>query len=333
MPFEIVPFADTLLDDAAKLLAARHRTWRAQVPLLPARFEEPAIARGSVEAAWQTLGARGVAALDGSILLGYLIGTPRINLQLGRTAWFELPGHALASGQSAEIYRDMYAALAPVWLEQGCFAHYAMIPACDDEALRAWFTLSFGQEHAHGLRDITEDNLPVTVDAKSDLTIRQAVPDDEDALRGVADLIFRHYAEAPVYAPFFPESVAELQDGYAGLIAEADTTVWLALREDRLVGFQAYVPMEQTLDALLIPEHCCELLVAATLPEERGRGATRALMRRAMAWSRKDGYTSYITDWRVTNLTASRVWPRLGFQTAAYRLTRRIDERMAWARG
>ncbi|HEV8192288.1 MAG TPA: GNAT family N-acetyltransferase [Ktedonobacterales bacterium] len=116
-------------------------------------------------------------------------------------------------------------------------------------------------------------------------------------------------------------------------MAEADTTVWLALRGDRVVGFQAYMPMEQAPDALLIPEHCSELLVAGSQPEERGRGTTRALMRRAMAWARKVGYTSYITDWRVTNLTASRVWPRLGFQTVAYRLTRRIDERIAWARG
>ncbi|HEV8192287.1 MAG TPA: hypothetical protein VGP82_12535 [Ktedonobacterales bacterium] len=212
MPFEIVPFVDALLDDAAKLLVARHRTSRASMPLLPARFEDPAVARGAVAAAWQTLGARGVAALDGSTLLGYLIGAPRINLQLGRTAWFDLPGHVLAPSQSAELYRDMYAALAPTGLDQGCFARYAIIRAYGDEALYAWFALSFGQEHAHSLRDITGDNILVTADAKSDLTIRQAASGDEDTLRGIADLIFRHYAGAPVYAPFFPESVGELQE-------------------------------------------------------------------------------------------------------------------------
>lgn len=333
MPFEIVPFTDALLDDAAKLLAARHRAWRASMPLLPVRFEDSTVARGAVEAAWQTLGAHGVAALDGGTLLGYLIGAPRIHFQSGRTAWFDLPGHALAPGQDAELYRDMYAALAPVWLEQGCFAHYAMIPASDDAALRSWFALSFGQEHAHGLRPIAEEEASGTAEANLEFVIRQAAPGDEDALRGVADLIFRHYAKAPVYTPFFPESVAELQDGYADLIAEADTTIWLALRGDSLLGFQAYVPMEEAPGVLLVPEHCCELLVAGTRPEERGRGTTRALMRRAMAWARKEGYSICITDWRVTNLTAGRVWPRVGFQPAAFRLTRRIDERMAWARG
>lgn len=332
MPFEIAPFTDALLDDAAELLANRQRAWRAYMPLLPARFEDVVVARGAVESAWRTLGARGVVALDGGKLLGYLIGAPRVSLLSGRTAWVDLPGHALAPGQDAELYRDMYAALAPAWLEQGCFAHYAIVPAYDDAALRAWFALSFGQEHAHGLRAITEDD-GVVNDARSDLTIRRAASGDEDTLRDMADLIFRHYTLAPVYAPLPPETVVELQEGYSELPTEKDTAVWLAFREARPVGFMAFVPMEQKADALLVPEHCCELMVAGTQPEERGRGATRAMMSHALAWARNEGYTTSITDWRVTNLTAGRVWPHLGYQTVAYRLTRRIDERMAWARG
>lgn len=330
---DIVPFTDTLLDAAAELLAARHRVQREHAPLLPARFEEPMVARGAVEAAWRAPGARGVAALAGGTLLGYLIGAPRIDLQLGRTAWSEFPAHALAADQSAELYRDLYAALAPVWLEQGCFAHYALVPASDEDTLRAWFALSFGQEHAYGLHTISQDDIQQAAEAESDLTIRRARPGDEEALRGVADLIFRHYAGPPVYAPFFPESAAELREGYAGLIAEADTIVWLALRGDRVVGFQAYVPMEPAPGAMLVPERCIELMVGATRPEERGRGAARALANQALAWAHKEGYTACIADWRVTNLTASRAWPRLGFQIVAYRLARRIDERIAWARG
>jgi hypothetical protein len=38
-----------------------------------------------------------------------------------------------------------------------------------------------------------------------------------------------------------------------------------------------------------------------------------------------------VTDWRVTNLLSSRFWPRQGFRPVVYRLTRRIDARVAWA--
>jgi ribosomal protein S18 acetylase RimI-like enzyme len=36
------------------------------------------------------------------------------------------------------------------------------------------------------------------------------------------------------------------------------------------------------------------------------------------------GYTAMVTDWRVTNLLASRFWPKRGFRTAFLRLYRSI---------
>jgi hypothetical protein len=44
------------------------------------------------------------------------------------------------------------------------------------------------------------------------------------------------------------------------------------------------------------------------------------------------GYSCGIADWRVPNLEASRFWPRQGFRAAFYRLARRIEERVIWAR-
>ena len=45
------------------------------------------------------------------------------------------------------------------------------------------------------------------------------------------------------------------------------------------------------------------------------------------------GYRYCITDWRSTNLQASRFWPRFGFRPVGYRLVRRIDGRIAVAGG
>lgn len=38
-----------------------------------------------------------------------------------------------------------------------------------------------------------------------------------------------------------------------------------------------------------------------------------------------------LAEQRSTNLLASRFWPRLGFRPIAYRLVRRVDQRIAWA--
>ena len=39
---------------------------------------------------------------------------------------------------------------------------------------------------------------------------------------------------------------------------------------------------------------------------------------------REAGYTTIATDWRMTTLTSSRTWPRLGFRATFYRLFRGV---------
>ena len=51
--------------------------------------------------------------------------------------------------------------------------------------------------------------------------------------------------------------------------------------------------------------------------------------RRSLAWARETGRRRVVTDWRMTNLLASRAWPRLGFRPTFYRLFRAIAERAA----
>jgi hypothetical protein len=141
----LVPFHDDFLADAAELLAGRHRRDRAALPELPARFEDPAIARGAVQAAWRRPRASGVAALSDGRLVGYLVWDLTIDAFRGRIAWMRGAGHALGPDADADLYRDLYAAAGPRWLAYGCFKHYALVPAADDAALAAWYGLGFGQ--------------------------------------------------------------------------------------------------------------------------------------------------------------------------------------------
>src|SRR5919201_442769 len=107
---ELVPFADEHLEDAARLLAARHARHRRAEALLPKRFEDA--------------------------------------------------GHAVAE---AEDVRDLYAAAAGRWVEEGRTRHYALVPDTDSALLDAWFRLGFGQQQAHGSREIptrTEVQVP-----------------------------------------------------------------------------------------------------------------------------------------------------------------------------
>jgi ribosomal protein S18 acetylase RimI-like enzyme len=332
-PFDLVPFSDRHLDEAAALLAQRHRRDRAACPLLPARFEEPAAARAAVEAIWRRPGARGVAALDGGLLAGYLIGDAVAEPVRGRCAWVRLAGHALAEGVDAELYRDLYARLATGWVAQGYFDHYALVPAGDRTALDAWFALSFGLEHAHGLRALAVPEEADAVRHTPGLEIRRATADDRETLADVSQWLRRYQAGPPIWGAALPEDTSQIVTGYTDMAGDEAATVWLAFRDGQVAGFQAYFSAEMSDDNPLVPPECVDLSVAATHPDLRGRGVGSALTQTGLADAAARGYTACVVDWRVTNLISSRFWPRQGFQPAVYRLVRRVDPRIVWAQG
>lgn len=328
----IVPFNAGHLPDAGALLAARHQRERRTLPHLPFQVEDPAVAHAAVTALWQRPRTSGVAAFAGDRMLGFLFGETIVDTQRGRLAWISLAGHALAPQVDPELYRDLYAAAGPAWLAQGCFDHFVLLTAAESMVSEAWFALGFGKEQAHGLCPLPR---PAGFESVTDagIIIRAVTVADKPVLRELAPLLSRHFAAPPCWGPSLPERIDELRDGYAGLVDDAETIVWLAEVDGEVVGFQVYDPFPMTDDNPLIPEHCAVLTVAGTRAAYRGRGINRALTQFGLRDLVVRGYQVCETDWRVTNLEADRMWPRQGFRPTVFRLGRKIDPRIAWATG
>jgi ribosomal protein S18 acetylase RimI-like enzyme len=327
---EIAPFQDKHIGAAGALLAERRRRDRLRLPELPARLEDQAVASAAVAATWHQTSASGAAALRAGRLVGYMLGRRVIDETWGRSAWVRPAGCALAPDEDAELARSLYAALATPWVEQGIFFHFALLPVADPALLHAWFSLSFGIEQVYGLADLAQLDLSPAPPVPG-LVIRRAGPEDRQTLADFSDIIWRHQVQAPVWGIMLPEVVAEQRTGWAELVDDANITVWLAFLDGEPVGCQCYWPAEPADDDMLTPDGCCELSVAGTRPHVRGRGIGTALTRHNLAHARAAGYRTCITDWRSTNLLAARFWPRQGFRPVAYRLVRRVDQRIAWA--
>ncbi len=172
------------------------------------------------------------------------------------------------------------------------------------------------------------------------LTIRRAELADLEASLELDEILPRHQSQAPVYAPYWFGEYAPFADKEAirqesiEILQDENAKFWLALRNGRIVGYQLYMPASphfEKIDNLMVPEQCSYLAIAATREEEQGRGVGRALTAHGLAAAQSGGYTHCFTDWRVTNLLSSRFWPRQGFRPVAYRLSRRLDERIAWS--
>lgn len=213
---------------------------------------------------------------------------------------------------------DLYAFSAQRWVDEGRTRHYAVVPALDDH-VGAWFRLSFGAQHAHGIKEVEEATWPPGA--------RRAEDRDIDALAELSPLISRHQWLAPVFSGVeWNKDEAELRVMLAEDIANDELGELVYERDGRVVASFEIVPVEKgsMQHGLAEPEGAAYLGWAASLPDVRGSGAGVALTEAASAWARERGYATMVPDWRETNLLSSRFWPARGFRRCFLRLYRSI---------
>jgi GNAT superfamily N-acetyltransferase len=306
--FEIIPFSDRHLDDAAELLARRHARHRQVEPLLP-----EVDYRAAVEAEWRTDGASGVFARSAGDAVGYLIGSP---MSFPGGTWLRAGIAGLALEGDAERMRDLYAAAAQRWFDDGHLHHAVFVPAHDRDLIDAWFRLSFGASAYLAMRD-TGGEEPYD----GGVTIRPGTRDDfGDAARLDVEM---HKAMRP--SPSFSNaSIQSVAEAYEEWLSDEDTDVYelfVAERDGRTVG---HILLYRRPPDLRVPENSIDLAQASTEPEARGTGVGRALTAHVLRWADEHAIPVMTTDWRITNLWASRFWPKRGFRPTFLRLYRSI---------
>jgi GNAT superfamily N-acetyltransferase len=309
---EIHPFAEEHLDEAATLLAERHRRHRETEPLLGDAYDF----RAEIDALVRADGASGVVGTRDGRVVGYLLGTAKEERRWGANVWVEPAGQAV---EEAEEIRDLYAAAAERWFDEGRARQYVLAPAADHALLDAWSRLSFGVQAAHGIREVPEVAWPDGV--------RLARADDVEGLVELPPLLVEHQARPPVFGIGLPrETPEEIRAEILEDVANPDFGDLVAEQDGRIVGAFQLVPAElSSMHAgLARPERAVLLNWAATRPEVRGSGAGVALTDASFAWAREKGYETMVTDWRETNLLSSRFWPKRGFRRSFLRLYRSI---------
>ena len=317
---EIRPFSNAVIDQAARLLAARHRAQRLVEPGLSPVFEAPAAAETEIETLAATEGASGAVALRGGAVVGFLIGVPRDRLW-GPNVWVEGAGHAVAE---PEIIRDLYGLAAARWVEDGATSQYVVVPATDPALVDAWFRLGFGQQHVHAIRAAAGAGESLRL--PTGVAVRRAERRDISVL-GQIDVVFsEHQARSPVFSMLAVPSLQDVTNEWEEELDDPRFTTFVAEHDGRVVGSAIGCSIEESSEhrGIVRPAGAGHLSFAAVLPEARGLGAGRALGEAVLIWARDAGYPTVVTDWRETNLLSSRAWPRLGFRPTFRRLFRAI---------
>ena len=206
----------------------------------------------------------------------------------------------------AEAVRDAYAAESPGWPP----LHFAIVAPVPD-ALEPWYRLGFAQMHVYGVRASGGERFDA-----AGVTVRRGGPDDLEMALRLDTLIYEQQAASPSWSSYRPDPERWRAD-WEETLAAGDVAYFVAERDGEPVGHATVVPDQEDDGAL-------HLASTAVVPEARGGGVGLALTTHALAHAAERGYPRLRTNWRATNLVASRYWPARGFAISRIRLVRRV---------
>jgi len=305
---DIVAFADEHVDGAAAVLADRHAAHLAVEPLLPHVTDF----RAQVESERED--ASGAVAIDAGEVVGYLLGGRRED-SIGPHIWARSASHAACE---PELVRDLYAVAAERWVADGLTRQHVYVPAIR-ELVEPWLRLSFGISAAQAVME-TRPAGPSVADAG--ISVRLSTPEDTPVAAAYDRQLWLHLQESPSFSGMTVPDDQEYLDDWKDLHDDPVHTHFVAEQDGRIVGHLLLYRRPE--GDLRVPPQNIDIGNALTEPGVRGSGAGIALTEHAIGWAYDHGYRTLTTDWRMTNLLASRFWPRRGFRETFLRLYRSI---------
>jgi GNAT superfamily N-acetyltransferase len=301
-------FSEAHLAGAAAVLQARHARHQAESPLLA-----PADAQAVLRDHWDKPGRSGLAALREGRVAGFILAEIMTHPLFGHCAWVAHPGHAAEDG---ELMRDLYAAAADAWVEAGAERHYVLVPAFA-EALAPWYRLGFGHMHVEALRPVAFERRP----PPDGVVLRTGTRADLEIAEEIDLEIYHLQARSPSFSRLALDREARRRDWFDINLKEDGLRYLVAEERGRLLGHTIIFRPEPVLG---VPAAAAYLASTVVLEQERGRGIGVALVSEVLRLAAEAGYSSVFTNWRMTNLSASRFWPTLGFEPVYHRLHRAL---------
>lgn len=298
----IIPFESAHIPQAAALFAERFAALRRRVPILPGTLADPACVEERLGA---LTGGQAVAAFDGDRLIGYLGGfvVDHFRETTRRAAYCPEWGHAVAGDSTRAVYNTLYRAISAQWANEGCDTHCLTLLAGDRDVEQTWFWSGFGMVLLDAIRPL--DALDVRPPAG--LTVRQAAPQDADALAELDAEHWTHYAQPPVF--MVPQPSTDAAE-FAALLDDPNNSVWLALDGDTLAGFMRFEGRSHGAAAIVEDDATTAITGAYVRPAYRGRGAAPALLDAALRHYAAQGFARCSVDFESFNPEAAHFWPK-----------------------
>ena len=133
------------------------------------------------------------------------------------------------------------------------------------------------------------------------ISVREAKPDDLDAVVELRLSLLREYGDHPLYGRLHPDVRRRAFELYRTQLASTSETMFVAVRDGDIVGVLRCVDAPSS--PLLMPEHYCYVSSAYVKPDLRRTGVLSALVDAAERWCDARG----ITEMRLHNASGVRM--------------------------
>jgi GNAT superfamily N-acetyltransferase len=317
---KIVPIGDEHLEAAAVLFVARYQQARQLEPLLPACHEHAE----RIVLRLRHLARRGigVAAMQGSRTVGFMLARVVPSFHGGRAAYAPEWAHAVAAANPREIYQAMYARASGQWVADGCHKHVVSLLAHDRQIADTFWWLGFGLTCIDAMRELC-----VVPDEASCVDIRRAGPADAPALLNLTQDLHDHLSAAPIFRPAEQPATHER---IARRLEDPAGCVFLACDQDEPIAYVDVQAANPSAAYIIEDPKTASITGMYTQKACRRRGIGKALLNQSVRWAQSMGYQRLAVDFEPQNAPGGRFWLQ-HFRPVCYSMIRHVDEQAAQA--
>jgi ribosomal protein S18 acetylase RimI-like enzyme len=311
--YTVVPMTREYLEPATELFISNYKHEQEESPLLPSRvITEPEWIYHSLEA---RLGNFGVAVFGQNRLLAYMVTGAQFPWKGQQAVLVPEYCHGTVEQEKRELYQRMYMHLSQEWVNHhihlqmiGHFAHDTIL----QETL---YQLGFGAILAERLRDCSALNQPYEMEVQEET--------DVSKLLNIQIEHNNYYSKAPI---FITKSTSphEVLDELEAHARQGDV-FFVYYEQGEPCAYM--IVGNSTIDGegfLLQNTNAAQIKSAYAKPDIRRRGIGKALLQRAVEWSRAHRYERIFVEHETANFSGSIFWQK-HFSPYIYFSMRYID--------
>jgi len=297
--YNVVPFTQEHLESAVKLFVEGYKQERDSSPLLPSRvIDEPDWIRSSLRS---LVTNPGVAVLHEGQLAAFMLTGFQFPFKGQKAVQVPEYCHASILSDREELYQIMYMRLAGEWAESYIHLHIIGHFAHDTVLQASLYRLGFGAILAEELRDFSEVH-----------GVREMHIVEEADVGRLLDIDIEHshyYRGAPIFILKNTgrnehltalESAARQGDTFFVYYEHHEPCAYLSVGESATgTGEEGF---------LLRGTNTAQIKSAYTRQHVRRTGIGKALLQRAIDWSKEHGYERLFVEHETANYFGGNFW-------------------------